>query len=67
MNFDRALTFNPARPERVYFNRAMAREEMGDLNGAYADYAEAAKLSPQWEQPRREMMRFNIVRQKPMS
>src|SRR4029078_5293067 len=23
-NFDRALTFNPVRPERVYFNRAMA-------------------------------------------
>jgi len=66
-NFDRALAFSPVRPERVYFNRAMAREEMGDLNGAYADYAEAAKLSPQWEQPRREMMRFNIVRQKPMS
>jgi tetratricopeptide (TPR) repeat protein len=66
-NFERALTFNPAHPEKVHFNRAMAREEMGDLNGAYADYAEAAKLAPQWEQPKREMMRFNIVRQKPMS
>lgn len=66
-NFERALTFNPAHPEKVYFNRAMAREEMGDLNGAYADYAQAAKLAPQWEQPKREMQRFNIVRQKPMS
>jgi tetratricopeptide (TPR) repeat protein len=66
-NFERALTFSPAHPEKVYFNRAMAREEMGDLNGAYADYAEAAKFAPQWEQPKREMMRFNIVRQKPMS
>jgi tetratricopeptide (TPR) repeat protein len=66
-NFERALTFNPAHAEKVYFNRAMAREEMGDLNGAYADYAQAAKFAPQWEQPKREMMRFNIVRQKPMS
>jgi len=66
-NFERALMFNPAHAEKVYFNRAMAREEMGDLNGAYADYAQAAKLSPQWEQPKREMQRFNIVRQKPMS
>ena len=66
-NFERALMFNPAHAEKVYFNRAMAREEMGDLNGAYADYAQAAKLSPQWEQPKREMLRFNIVRQKPMS
>jgi tetratricopeptide (TPR) repeat protein len=66
-NFDRALTFNPAHPEKVYFNRALAREDMGDLNGAYADYAQAAKLDPQWDQPKREMARFSIVRQKPMS
>ena len=66
-NFDRALTFNPAHPEKVYFNRAMAREDVGDVNGAYADYAQAAKLDPQWDQPKREMARFTIVRQKPMS
>ena len=66
-NFERALMFNPAHPEKVYFNRALAREEMGDLGGAYADYAQAAKLAPQWEQPKREMIRFTIVRQKPTS
>ncbi|HEY2009187.1 MAG TPA: tetratricopeptide repeat protein [Rhizomicrobium sp.] len=66
-NFDRALSFNPAHPEKVYFNRALAREDMGDLNGAYADYAQASKLAPQWEQPKREMTRFTIVRQKPIS
>ncbi len=66
-NFDRALMFAPAHPEKVYFNRAMAREDAGDLNGAYADYAEAAKLDPQWDQPKREMSRFSITRQRPMS
>jgi tetratricopeptide (TPR) repeat protein len=66
-NFDRALSFNPAHPEKVFFNRAMAREDMGDTSGAYADYAQAAKLDPQWEQPKREMTRFTIVRQKPIS
>jgi tetratricopeptide (TPR) repeat protein len=66
-NFDRALMFSPAHPEKVYFNRALAREDMGDLNGAYADYAQAAKLAPQWDQPRREMTRFTIMRQKPTS
>jgi tetratricopeptide (TPR) repeat protein len=66
-NFDHALGFNPAHPEKVYFNRALAREDMGDLNGAYADYAQAARLAPGWDQPRREMGRFNIVRQKPVS
>lgn len=66
-NFDRALSFNPAHPEKVFFNRAMAREDMGDTSGAYADYAQAARLDPQWEQPKREMTRFTIVRQKPIS
>jgi tetratricopeptide (TPR) repeat protein len=66
-NFNRALQFNPAHPEKVYFNRAMAREDMGDLDGAYADYAEAARLAPQWDKPREEMGRFSITRQRPMS
>ena len=66
-NFDRALSFNPAHPEKVYFNRALAREDMGDTNGAYADYAQASRLAPQWEQPKREMTRFTIVRQRPIS
>jgi tetratricopeptide (TPR) repeat protein len=66
-NFDRALMFNPAHPEKVYFNRALAREDMGDASGAYADYAQAAKLDPQWDQPRHEMSRFTITRQKPIS
>jgi tetratricopeptide (TPR) repeat protein len=66
-NFDHALAFNPAHPEKVYFNRALAREDMGDLNGAYADYAQAARLAPQWDQPKREMVRFTTVRQKPTS
>jgi len=66
-NFDHALQFNPAHPEKVYFNRALAREDMGDVNGAYADYAQASKLAPQWDAPRREMTRFSIVRRKPMS
>ena len=51
----------------IYFNRALAREDMGDTNGAYADYAQASKIAPQWDQPKREMTRFTIVRQKPIS
>ena len=66
-NFERALMFNPPHPEKVYFNRAVAREEMGDLNGAYADYAEAARIAPQWQQPRQEMIRFTIALRKPIS
>ena len=41
-NFDRALMFNPAHPEKVYFNRALVREEMGELLRAGAPAIELA-------------------------
>lgn len=66
-NFSRALTFDPPHPEKVYFNRAMAREDMGDLDGAYADYAEAAKLDPAWDLPKTQMDRFTVAPRKPAS
>ena len=66
-NFSRALTLAPAYAAKIHFNRAMAREDMGDRNGAYADYARAAQLAPQWDQPRQQMARFTIVRGKPIS
>ena len=66
-DFSRALTLTRAHAEKIYFNRAMAREDMGDRNGAYADYVEASKLAPQWDLPKQQMNRFSIVRQKPMS
>lgn len=66
-SFTRALRLSPANAEKIYFNRAMAREDGGDLNGAYADYAEASRLAPHWDQPRQQMGRFSIVHRKPMS
>jgi tetratricopeptide (TPR) repeat protein len=73
-SFSRALTLAPARAEninfyraKIHFDRAMAREDMGDFNGAYADYAEASQLAPQWDQPKQEMARFSIARRKPIS
>lgn len=73
-NFSRALTLAPANAEKIhfyqakiYFDRAMAREDMGDLKGAYADYAEASRLAPQWDQPKQEMSRFSIISRKPIS
>jgi len=37
------------------------------MAGAYADFAQASRLDPQWEQPKREMGRFTIQRQRPVS
>jgi tetratricopeptide (TPR) repeat protein len=67
LDFDLALTMVPARAEKIYFNRAMAREDMGDFKGAYADYARAAQLAPRWEQPKLQMERFQIRDRSPIS
>jgi tetratricopeptide (TPR) repeat protein len=66
-DFDQALTMAPVHVEKVYFNRAMAREDMGDLKGAYADYARAARLAPLWDQPKQQMNRFTIRDRRPIS
>ena len=66
-DFDRALNMNPVHAEKIYFNRAMAREDVGDLKGAYADYAKAAQLAPLWDQPKQQMNRFTIRDRRPIS
>lgn len=65
--FTHALSLAPATPELVYFDRAMAREDSGDLRGAYADYRQAAALNPAWDAPARELTRFRIVPARPIS
>ena len=44
-----------------YFARGGAREELGDIPGAYADYSRAAELAPEWDLPRQELARFQII------
>lgn len=66
-DFSQALALAPDHPERVYLDRAMAREDLGDFNGAYADYRQAAALNPAWDLPRRELLRFNVTPATPIS
>ena len=42
-----AIAMNPERPERAYFYRAAAYEELGNAQSAYADYQRAAELAPE--------------------
>jgi len=61
------LDLGPANLERVYFNRAMAREDSGDLVGAYLDYRKASELAPSWDRPKQELARFTVVPKTPIS
>ncbi len=57
---DRGLSFNPEAPEKAYFNRALAKERLDDLKGAYFDYLKASQLKPDWEMPKKELARFHV-------
>jgi tetratricopeptide (TPR) repeat protein len=59
--FTDALALNPARPEVVYFDRAMAREDNGDMKGAYLDYRQASQLAPTWDSPKQQLARFAVA------
>ncbi len=57
---DHSLTLHPDEPEKAYFIRAAAHEELGDVEAAYRDYARAAELAPEWNVARAELARFRV-------
>jgi tetratricopeptide (TPR) repeat protein len=61
-DFTRALALHPSHPERVYFNRALANEDSGDLKQAFLDYRRAAEIDPTWDKPAKELARFSVGR-----
>ncbi len=60
--FDQAITLGTDEQPRVYFNRAIAHEELGHAKEAYRDYLKASELQPEWEDPKRELTRFSVRR-----
>ena len=60
-DIDRGLQLGLATPEQAYYHRAIAREQLNDLRGAYLDYRKAAELKPDWGSPRRELTRFRLT------
>ena len=58
--FDKALQLGVDRPQLVYFDRAIARENLGDLKGAYLDYKKAAEIDPRLQIAREQLARFSV-------
>ena len=57
---DKGLAMGPLEPEKGYYNRAVAKEAMDDLQGAYMDFRKAVELKPDWEEPKKQMARFVV-------
>lgn len=47
----------------AYYNRAIARENTGDVPGAYFDFQKALELKPGWELAERQLQRFTVQQQ----
>jgi tetratricopeptide (TPR) repeat protein len=58
----KGLALGVSEPAKAYFNRAVAYEGVGDEKSAYLDYQQALVLKPDWELPKRELMRFTVTR-----
>lgn len=56
----RGLELNPVEPEKAYYNRAVANEELRNVRAAYQDYRRAAELAPTWDVARAELTRFQV-------
>ncbi|MBI1682428.1 tetratricopeptide repeat protein [Caulobacter hibisci] len=57
---DRGLALGVVSPERAFYNRGLAHENLGDLPAAYRDYRRASELDPDWAAPKEELARFSI-------
>ncbi len=57
---NRALELALREPEKAWFNRAIAQEEMGDTRSAYLSYRRASELDPGWREPQAELARFSV-------
>ena len=57
---DQGLALSVKDPEKAYFNRGLAHENLGDVTAAYRDYTRAAELAPAWDAPKKELTRFTV-------
>ena len=62
-----ALSLGVREPHKAYFNRAGAREALGDVRGAYEDYSTALEIQPDWGPSGAELARFARARREQLA
>ena len=60
-SYSAALVKATSHQERIYFNRAMAQEDLGNLKAAFLDYRKAAELAPNWHKASDAVARFKVA------
>lgn len=57
---DKAIELNSSDLHAAYYNRAIARENTGDVAGAYYDFLKALELKPDWDRVEAQLSRFRV-------
>jgi tetratricopeptide (TPR) repeat protein len=58
---DKVIAMAPDTLESAYFDRALAKESLGDIVGAYHDYLKAVQINPKFEMAIEELARFKVT------
>ena len=58
---NRAIELGTEEMFAAHYNRAIAKERTGDVEGAYYDFLRSSELKPEWELVKRQLERFSIV------
>jgi len=61
-DINKGLKFGVEEPAKAYYNRALAYEGLDDIKSAYFDYQKALELSPEWDAPKQQLVRFHVAR-----
>lgn len=59
-SLNKAIEYDSGELQAAYYNRAIAREKLGDLEGAYGDFQKALELKPDWELAQWQLSRFTV-------
>ncbi|WP_084395998.1 tetratricopeptide repeat protein [Henriciella aquimarina] len=60
---NRAIELQSVQLHAAYYNRAIARENTGDVPGAYYDFQKALELKPDWALAEKQLARFTVKSQ----
>ncbi len=58
---EQAIAYDTTDLYAAYYNRAIAREQMGDVEGAYYDFVKAGELKPDFDLVQKQLSRFVVT------
>jgi tetratricopeptide (TPR) repeat protein len=64
-SLDEAIELGVNRSQLAYFDRGLAKENLGDIRGAYYDYRKAAELDPSFKLATDQLSRFTVIPRQP--